>query len=493
MSIIKTKSGLLYSEDFSERSLLWTLSPGNRLEQLDFGNDGLTMHRSKDYMSYTMKEPERDYTCIIELDHVPSKEDEIAGIIIFSTPEDYAECQSLLYKRKSELINGRVSDAMVKLAIYEIMENRYVPYTVNDEEEDISELIYSLAHSQVNVESAEYQILKAIVANYIKHKHFAMFGEEYTGGSWSEDFDDSYIDVDFYKYVKFNKVGHSYTFYASMDRENWITLGTTSFQYLNDIGFFIYGRDETEGPIIVEDEEIGEHELVDPDFDHDEVKALFKSFSITDNNYIRFENISQSYNVEVTDLLDNHVYFDSGMEKFMYVVSRKNKVLQVNTNTIGIPMKDCAIRIYKTDDYENTIAQQTFDSIMPGDVFTLDYDIRLFVGDTEVTSDEVFNLGEFQKIIDFIEFRIHNFSDIDAENITVSVSQYSEYYGGWREVMIAMYDEDIPMSSLEYHKSLLIPLLPGTTGKRMYMKLSENPIQSPFKASEEYRFRITVI
>jgi hypothetical protein len=78
-NITKIKSGLLYLDDFKERSLLWTLSPGDRLEQLEFNDDGLTMHRSSDYLSYTMKEPERDYTCILELDHCYSGRNTLRG------------------------------------------------------------------------------------------------------------------------------------------------------------------------------------------------------------------------------------------------------------------------------------------------------------------------------------------------------------------------------------------------------------------------------
>lgn len=517
-NITKIKSGLLYLDDFKERSLLWTLSPGDRLEQLEFNDNGLTMHRSSDYLSYTMKEPERDYTCILELDHVPASKNEIAGIIILSTPEDYAECQSLLYTRKSELLNGKVSDAMVKLAVYEIMESRYIPYSVNDEEDDIDDLVFSLAHSEVNVDSAEYKMLKSIVGNYIKNKHFALFGEEYED-TWMSDFDDTYIDTEFYKYIKFNKIGHTYTFYASIDRRRWINVGTTSFTYLNEIGLFIYGRDESDikegdsfhfmsedGYYIVgsDDLEFRAKDLFsiesvhpdgiieDPDWECDSVKATFKRWIITDSNYIRFENIPSHYHVELTDDNDDHVYFDSGMEKYRYAVDRTENVLQVNTNTIGLPIRHGKIRIYKDNDYEHSVASEDFIDMLPGDSFALDYDIRLFVGDVEVTNDEVFDLGEFHKILDFVEFRIHNFSDIDAENLTVSVAQYSEYYGGWREVMIAMYDESIPMDALEYHKSLFISELPATSGKRMYMRLKENTHQTAFKTSESYRFKITI-
>jgi hypothetical protein len=495
-NITKIKSGLLYLDDFKERSLLWTLSPGDRLEQLEFNDNGLTMHRSNDYLSYTMKEPERDYTCILELDHIPNKKNEIAGIILLSTPEDYAECQSLRYERKSELINGRVSNAMVQLAVYEIMESRYIPYSVNDEEDNIDDLVFSLAHSEVNVDSTEYKMLKSIVGNYIKNKHFALFGEEYED-TWMADFDDTYIDTEFYKYIKFNKIGHTYTFYASIDRKRWINVGTTSFTYLNEIGLFLYGRDKDEESDILKevDPELEIHddgEIHDPDWECDKVQALFKRWIITDSNYIRFENIPSHYHVELTDDNDDHVYFDSGMEKYRYAVDRTENVLQVNTNTIGLPIRHGKIRIYKDNDYEHSVASEDFIDMLPGDSFALDYDIRLFVGDVEVTNDEVFDLGEFHKILDFVEFRIHNFSDIDAENLTVSVAQYSEYYGGWREVMIAMYDESIPMDALEYHKSLFISELPATSGRRMYMRLKENTHQTAFKTSESYRFKITI-
>ena len=152
------------------------------------------------------------------------------------------------------------------------------------------------------------------------------------------------------------------------------------------------------------------------------------------------------------------------------------------------------IYVYKNDDYEHTILKQFFDDgIIPGDKFALNYNLDLYVNGQKVEVDQLFSLGTFNKILDYIEFEIYNTDDdIDAENIVVSVAQYSEYYGGYKEVYIALYEEEVPVNQLNYRKSITIPSIIHSTGRRLYMRLNGNVAQTPYNAANAYRFKITI-
>ena len=70
-NLVKTQDGLLFYDDFSDKSLMWTLSPSDA-NCLSFGDNGLRMIHNKKYCSYTITEPAVDeYSCIVKLDHIP--------------------------------------------------------------------------------------------------------------------------------------------------------------------------------------------------------------------------------------------------------------------------------------------------------------------------------------------------------------------------------------------------------------------------------------
>ena len=67
-NLIKSETGLLFYDDFSEKTLMWTLSPSDAI-CLSFGDEGLQMKHNNKYCSYTITEPSADeYSCIIKLD-----------------------------------------------------------------------------------------------------------------------------------------------------------------------------------------------------------------------------------------------------------------------------------------------------------------------------------------------------------------------------------------------------------------------------------------
>ena len=55
----KTNSGLLFKDDFTEKTLMWTLSPSDA-NNVFFGDSGLQMKHNKRYVTYTIVEPSVD-------------------------------------------------------------------------------------------------------------------------------------------------------------------------------------------------------------------------------------------------------------------------------------------------------------------------------------------------------------------------------------------------------------------------------------------------
>ena len=50
-NLMKTQNGLLFYDDFSEKTLMWTLSPSDA-NCLSFGDKGLRMVHNRRYCSY---------------------------------------------------------------------------------------------------------------------------------------------------------------------------------------------------------------------------------------------------------------------------------------------------------------------------------------------------------------------------------------------------------------------------------------------------------
>jgi hypothetical protein len=135
--INKTNSGLLFFDDFSEKTLMWTQSPSD-IDCVSFGDKGLQIQHNNSYITYTIIEPELDeYSCVVHLDHVPFNEGDIAGVIVMSTAKDYAECQSYMAHEPSEIFNRDIPTTdEINLMITNILNDRmdnYVEYTINGE------------------------------------------------------------------------------------------------------------------------------------------------------------------------------------------------------------------------------------------------------------------------------------------------------------------------------------------------------------------------
>ena len=188
-NLIKTQNGLLFYDDFSEKTLMWTQSPSD-INCISFGDSGLQMLHNNSYVTYTIIEPELDeYSCVVHLDHIPFNETDIAGVIVMSTAKNYAECQSYMAYEPSEIIN------------------REIPTT-----------------DEVNT-----------IATVSED------GKVTTISTKSETFIDK-----LYKYIKFTKEKTKYRFLASTDGLTWIEVGNTTFNDAGVIGFFIHSTEEQE-------------------------------------------------------------------------------------------------------------------------------------------------------------------------------------------------------------------------------------------------------
>ena len=102
----KVSHGLLYCDNFSEQSLMWSLSPSDA-NCISFGDNGLQIKHNKNYVTYTIVEPSiEEYSCVVKLEHIPQSYNDIGGVIVMSDARGYAECQSYYSKDSSWLENS---------------------------------------------------------------------------------------------------------------------------------------------------------------------------------------------------------------------------------------------------------------------------------------------------------------------------------------------------------------------------------------------------
>ena len=104
--LIKSANGLLFNDDFSTRTLMWELSPSEKSSVLEFSDKGLRIKHSDTYVTYTIVEPEAyEYCLVTRIDHHIFNENDVCGVIIMSSTEQYAECQSCYTDMPSAITN----------------------------------------------------------------------------------------------------------------------------------------------------------------------------------------------------------------------------------------------------------------------------------------------------------------------------------------------------------------------------------------------------
>ena len=272
-NLIKTEHGLLFYDDFKEHTLMWTLSP-SLANCISFTGKGLRMHHNKRYCTYTIPEPEADeYSCIVNIDHIPYNTADIAGVIVISSNKEYAECQTYMAFGPSEINNSIQYEDDLNLHIHNFLRNNnYVQWTENDEEIPII---------PGSVEAGGSGGSSSIPPPGITPP---------TG---------PFVDTT-YHYIKMTKTKYKYIFYASPDGFDWIEVGNVKFASAGVIGFFIYASDNEDlispkvEDVILSDGTIGSNVI-------DNSHCYIKDFAIYTSKYLTFYNISRDYEFEILD------------------------------------------------------------------------------------------------------------------------------------------------------------------------------------------------
>ena len=435
----KTNSGLLFKDDFTEKTLMWTLSPSDA-NNVFFGNSGLQMKHNKRYVTYTIVEPSVDeYSCIVKIDHIPVNYDDIAGVLVMSTVKDYAECQTFLATGPSELINSEQVNIDIENMIKDAIADNVVTYSIDAD-------------------------------NTIDNNTQAPTSSAHIHGT-SVNTDAPFVDK-IYRYIKFTKNKYKYMFWASEDGNEWIEIGNVKFDNSGVIGFFIYGT---------KDKEI-----------LDNSHCFFKSFVLYNSKYITFEGIDRKYEVEIFDENGN-IIMRTDDTKYMYNINRSNKQILFNSTSTSLPIKNGILRIFPKNNYEQTISQFNLgDEVYGGDGFTLERDIRLFIDKTELKATELYDLGTFYRGSYFVKIDVHNNEDYIIHDVTLKVLKYSEYYGGEEEIALALHLEGKSESELVYSKRVVIPEIKPSESKSVFMKLMDKPSQGLFDTGNAYRFKILI-
>ena len=438
-TLVKEHEGIVYNENFREKSLTWSLSPSS-IDCLRFEPDGLHILHSNHYVTYTMKEMEDPYCLIMQLEHTPIDEEDIAGLIVLSDTNNYAECQTYLATSPSTIgNNGENVNAGYDLS------SKYVGYSFDDEEEEESSNIDSSSSSETVVHPI-------------------------TG----------FVDV-VYKYIRMikfnNQVGHTYQFFASSDGISWIEVGNTDYNENNSIGFFLYG---TKNEKVLR-----------------KGKFVINAFHIYENPYITINGINILEDFEIYDPHLKRTILRSDTFPGRDMVNHNGNNVKINTNHLVLPLHDAKIRIYSKMDYSDTRGEYTLDNYtFGGDIFTITRDIKLFIDNEEVLAGNTYDLGtlftnKFRKNI-----VIYNNEDYSLGNIKVSIVAYSEYYSGEEVIKLALYhgNEAYQKDYEDYHYNdyVIIDRLEAHTGQELIMKLSDVPKQEFYSVANKYRFKLLI-
>lgn len=435
-NLMKTNNGLLFYDDFSEKTLMWTLSPSDA-NCLSFGDKGLQMKHNRRYCSYTITEPAVDeYSCVIKLDHIPFNFSDIAGVLVLSSNKEYAECQTYLATGPSELTNSDQFEDDVRNIIDIIMaQKNLVQWSENDEE--VPEIIIP---GEDDVDSENPQV-------------------------------GTFVDT-IYKYIKINKSKYKYIFYASADSYNWIEVGNVKFADSGVIGFFIYGTNSKE--LLAN------------------THCYFNDFAMFSSKYITISGISRNYDIEIIDD-SNKVLLRSDMIEYQYMISRSNKECLINTTMLPMPLINSKLRAYPKGYYDTTVFEFNLgEKVYGGDVFTLEKDIRLYINNQEIDQSKLYDMGTFYHGSYYVKVDVHNHEDYILNDVKVRVVKYSEYYGGEEPVGVALYSEDQLESELEYKKQVIIDEIRPSEGKSIFLKLIDRPVQDFYNTANSYRFKIIV-
>lgn len=447
-TLIKEKEGVLYNEYFHENPLIWSLTP-SETDCLRYGEDGLRILHTGQYVTYMLQEPEakpyangkESYCLIMHLSHTPVTEEDIAGLIVMSDTNNYAEFQTYLATSPSTIGNNGENVN----AGYDLGEH-YVPYRFDDEDEP---------GSSGSSSSTDEETVINPTTGFV---------------------DKVYKMLKVMKYD--NAIGYTYQFFASTDGFNWIEVGNFDTTRRNSIGFFLYATKDARtlqrGRFVV-------HE-----------------FALYDNRYITINGINILQDFEIFDRhLNRTILRSDDTQRGQLMVNHYGNRVQIDTTHMILPLNNAWIRIYPKNHYDETVAQFDLENLtFGGDIFTITYDVQLRIDNEIIESGTAYDLGTLFVNSFKRNVVVYNNDDVDLTNITVSIAAFSEYYNGEEVVEIALYEENMEYNSLAipytYSKSLLIPRLNAHTGVELVMKLSETPKQQFYSVANKYRFKLII-
>ena len=444
-NLVKSASGLIFHDDFSKRTLLWSLFPQEEFQRLHFTNDGLVVDYGSKYLSYMIVEPEYpEYCTILKMTHGLTDYKDIAGMIIMQSNKQYAECQSYLADEPSELNNVYYAVELRKLI--ELMKDEASVVFVSPTSEELPKEVY-------------YDNYKA------QYDDIPGFADEP------------------YPWIKMHKVNNTYTFYASKDGYRWIEVGGVKYEACGEIGLFQHGTEDEFGRI---DQDLMENG-----------NCVFNYFSIYNSKYIIIEGLDvNTYDIEIQDN-SGHTIFQSDDPVYEYLMEWEDKQCIINTVTFPMPVDNMNVRIYKKGEYNKEYRTYEVGKTYGGDKFQFEHDIRIFINNVEVKPDEIFDLGKFYSGNYYIPMEIRNYDEDIAYNKHIKVTRYSEYYNGDEEILMAVADDTglgkLPEpDSLHYAKEVVLDSIKPTQGRTVYLKLNDRPIQDFFMTADDFRFRITI-
>ena len=418
----KLASGLILFDDFSVNNLIWNLSPSN-YNNVEF-NNGLRIFHNKKYTTLSILEPDRAYSFICKLNHTPVDKTDIGGVIVMSNTTSYAECQSYMAEEPSSYNNSDRTEQVIRDYIDEKLKD-YVQYDVDDD---------TVAEPDSGTGTT--------------------VPSEPTSG------DPTFVDT-LYPYIKFNKQGDLYSFFASKDGSEWIEIGNTEIPDSNRIGFFLYG---------VNDDVISNGSFV------------VQYVAMYNNNYVVFENIKTDQTIELRRK-DGTVLCDINSP---FVARKSNKILIDTTNMI-MPIED--IRFIALQDGQ-IIYEYEIPKLFGGDSYAYGYNLKIAVNNEEIDQEKLFYLGEFNHNDQTVKIDIYNNEDYKLTNLKVSIASYSVYHGGEEVIGISLYDEN--QKDYNFTKSVVIPAINPTEGKSVLIKLTDRMIQDFYKVAGSYRFKINI-
>ena len=445
-TLIKEHEGIIYNDYFQDSSLLWTLTPSD-VDCIRFNQDGLKILHNKNYITYTFKEPNESYCLITEIEHTPLNNEDVAGLIVLSNTDEYAECQTYLATSPSTIGNNGENLSNGTIDTIDL-DSKYVRYTIDpNEDEDGSE----------SGEEPQEEDPSQTVINY------------------ENNFEDKV-----YKFLKLikNNVDNVriYQFLASHNGKEWIEVGTTNYFNACSIGFFLYS---TKSKYLINNGNF-----------------TIKRMNIYENNYITIKGINILQDFEIVSNDFTKTYLRSDTTFGLNVTNHTNNSVIINTKNFNLPILNAILRIYQKTKYNDTIAQYDLGgAIFGGDIFNITYDIKIFIDNQELEQGTEYDLGilytkSFRK-----DIVIYNNEEFALGNLKIKIIAFSEYYNGEEEIGIAFYEENKINQSIDtytFQNELTIPRLEAHTGTELIMKLSNIPKQEFYSSANDYKFKILI-